>query len=169
MKFLLWIVQGFFEKIRRRRLSSALQGELNKLSNQIQDKQTNYQEMNAKLEGLRIRRKEQDLAIKNDMLMVESTEKTIRKNEQIIQTHSAEIKRLRNEEQNLSARYQIVTDKVTSLRQQILEKQEDVEKCSKDIIQLEQTIAERKAIVIEKRKTHAEVSDEVTLSIVDED
>merc|ERR1711920_955964 len=116
-----------------------------------------------------IRRKKQDLAIKNDMLMVESTEKTIKKNEQIIQTHSAEVKKLRNEVQSLSLRSQIVTDKVTNLRELILEKQGDIENCSRDIVQLEQTIAERKAIVIEIKKTHAEVSDEVTLAIADED
>jgi len=155
---------GFFDKIRRRRRSFALHGELNKLGNQIQDKQTNWQEMNAKLEDLRIRRKEQDLVIKNDVFMVESTEKTIKKNEQIIQTHSAELKRLRNEAQNLSLRYQIVTDKVTNLRELILEKQGDIENCSKDVVQLEQIVAEREAIVIEKKKTHAEVSDEVTLA-----
>jgi len=160
---------GFFDKIRRRRRSLALHGELNKLGNQIQDKQTNWQEMNAKLEELRIRRKEQDLAIKNDVLMIESTEKTIKKNEQIIQTHSAEVKRLRNKAQSLSLRHQIVTDKVTNLRELILEKQGDIENCSKDIVQLKQTIAEQKATVIEIKKTHAEVSDEVTLAIADED
>jgi len=160
---------GFFDKIRRRRHSLALHGELNKLGNQIQDKQTNWQEMNAKLEELRIKRKEQDLAIKNDVLLVESTEKTIKKNEQIIQTHRAGLKRLRNEAKSLSMRHQIVTDKVTNLRELILEKQGDIENWFKDIVQLEQTIAERKAIVIEIKKTHAEVSDEVTLAIADED
>jgi len=160
---------GFFEKIKRRGRSSLLQGELNKLSNQIQNKQTNWQEMNAKLERLKARRKEQDLAIKNDLLMIASTEETIRKNGEILETHCADAQRLRNKAQEVSFRHRIETDKVTSLREQIVKKEEDIVNCSNAVVELEQTIAKRKAIIIEKKKTHEDMSDEVTLAIFEED
>jgi len=160
---------GFFEKIKRRRRTSMLQGEFDKLSNQIKSKQTKEQEVNAEIERLKAERKEQDAAIQNDMLLIASTEKTILQNGSILLTHSADVERLRTEAQEVALRHRIVNDKVTNLREQILEKQNDIDGCTKAVVELEQTIAKRKANVIEKRKTHEEVSDEVMVAIADDD
>lgn len=159
---------GFFEKIKQRRKTSLLQGELDKLSNQIQNKQTKEQEVNAEIERLIITRKEQDLAIRNDMLMIANMEKTILQNGEILLAHSANVEKLRTATQEVALRHRIVTDKVTNLREQILEKQYDIAGCTKQIKELEQTLAKLKANIVEKRKTHAEMSDKVTVGIVED-
>jgi len=160
---------GFFEKIKRRRRASMLQGEFDKLSNQIKNKQSKEKEVNAEIERLKAARKEQDLAIQNNMLLIANTEKTILQNGSILLTHSADVERLRTEAQEVALRQRIVNDKVTNLREQILEKQNDIDGCTQAVVELEQTIVKRKANVIEKRKTHAEVSDEVMVAIADDD
>lgn len=160
---------GFFEKIKRRRHASLLQGELDKLTNQIQEKQVKEQEANAKIEQLKKSRKEQNEAIQKDRLLIANMEKTIQENGAILLTHSAEVERLRTQAQEVSLRYRIVNDKVTNLREQILEKQRDIDTCSKAVVELQHTLAQRQASVIEKKKTHEEVSDEVTVGIADED
>jgi len=160
---------GFFNKIKRQRHASLLQGELAKLSNQIQDNHKKQIEISVKIERLKVIRKQQHIAIQNNTISIASTEKTIQRNSEILQTHIAEVKRLRTEAQGVSLRYRIVTEKVVSLREQIVEKQQDIANCLKEILELERTLAQRKASVIEKQKKHAEVSDEVTLAIIEED
>jgi len=160
---------GFFNKIKRQRHASLLQGELDKLCNQIEDIQKKELEVSVRIERLRVIRKQQHIAIQNYTLRIASTEKTIQGNREVLQTHIAEVKRLRTESQGVSLRYRIVTDKVLCLREQIVEKQRDIANCLKEILELERTLAQRKASVIEKKKKHAEVSDEVTLAIIEED
>jgi len=160
---------GFFNKIKRQPHASLLQGELGKLTNQVQDKQKKELEVSVKIERLKVIRKQWHIAIQNYALRIAGTEKTIQGNREILQTHSAEVKRLRTEAQGVSLRYRIVTDKVVSLREQIVEKHQDIANCLNKILELERTLAQRKASVIEKKKKHAEVSDEVTLAIIEED
>lgn len=160
---------GFFNKIKRQRQASLVQWELDKLKNQIQDNQKKELEVSVKIKRLKLIRKQQHITIQNYTLRIPGAEKTIQENREILETHSAEVKRLRTKAQGVSFRYRIVTDKVVSLREQIVEKQQDIAHFFKATLELERTLAQRKASVIEQKKKHAEVSDEVTLAIIEED
>jgi len=152
----------FFEKIKQRRRTSLMQGEFDKVSNKLQEQKTKEHELRAEIERLKAERQQQDQEIKKDKLIISSMEKTLQPNRAIIK----EVARLRSKVQGLYVKRRIFNDKVRGLREQIKEKQQEIDDCSRVIGKLERTVAKRKANL---ENAHDEISDRVLLGIIEVD
>jgi len=132
---------GFFEKIKRRRQASLRKGELDSLSSQIESRERKEQEVNAELKRLKVTGKEQNTAVQNWLLEIATTEKLILQNHELLNAHNAEVKKVRASVKEATVRYKIAKDKVLNLREQIVEKQKEIDGSSKALARLQQTLA----------------------------